>query len=110
MPAMSWYPLHLTEMVLEGDRTFTDICERAAAWHVPFIEIYDGLLQPLGPVAPSDARQMLDAIGVRTALLLCAQDFASPLLAEREEQMALAEQYLDAAVKLGAAGVRLSAG
>ena len=110
MPTLSWYPLHLTEQILEGSRTFADICDRAAAWKIGAVELYDGLLSPLGPLAPAAARQMLDAAGVRTALLLCAQDFASPLLAERQEQKAVAERYLDAAGALGAAGVRVTPG
>ncbi len=110
MPTLSWYPLQLTEQILEQGRTFADVCDRAAAWNVGALELYDGLLAPLGPLAPAAARQMLDAAGVRAALLLCAQDFASPLLAERQEQRALAERYLDAAALLGAPGVRVTPG
>ena len=111
MPTLSWYPLHLTEQILEeGSKTFEDICERAARWNIQWIELYDGLLAPLGPLEPAAARQMLDAAGVRTALLACAPDFASSDDAERQEQMDLAERYLDAAAVLGAPGVRVTAG
>lgn len=110
MPTLSWYPLYFTAQIEEQSRTFGDVCDRAAAWHIEAIELYDGLIAPLGPLGPAAVRQALDAAGLRAGLLLCAQDFASPHLAERQEQHALAERYLDIAVQLGAPGVRVTAG
>lgn len=110
MPTLAWYPLHLMEEILEGNRTFADVCDRAARWNLDAVEMYDGLLSPLGALPPAAARQMLDAAGVRASVLLCAPDLATPSLADRQEQRALAERYLDIAVGLGASAIRYTAG
>ena len=110
MPTLSWYPLHWIQLILDGERNFADVCDRAARWKISTLELYDGLLEPLGPLSPTAARQALDAAGIGVSVLLCAPDLASPQQTEREEQVKIMEQYLDTAALLGARAVRITPG
>ena len=110
MPALSWYPLGLTQQIARGERTVADIASRAAASGIGAVELYDGLFPPVGPFIPAAVRQVLEASGVAVSMLICAPDFGSPFLAVRRQERAAAERYLVTAEALGAPAVRFAAG
>ena len=109
-PALSWYPLALTQQIAQGKRTVADIARRAAASGIGAVELYDGLFAPVGPFTPEAVRQVLGASGLAVSLLVCAPDFGSPFLAVRRQERAAAEGYLVTAEALGAPAVRFAAG
>jgi sugar phosphate isomerase/epimerase len=110
-PKLSWLAVrYINPCMDEGKPTLEEIIEQAYEFGLRYIEVYRGFLRSREPDYLRHARDHLDRNELGVSQITCAPDFTHPDPSVRAAEFEDMLRWVDAAVALQSAGVRVTAG
>lgn len=107
---LSCLPVSLYSAIADGRRTLGDWFRMAAALGLDGADVSVAHLPDRSPAALDALRREVDAAGVRIVMLATYSDFTHPDATERARQVDEIRGWIEAAARMGAAFLRLTAG